>query len=230
MQENKKHFKTELHCHSIDASPCSTESAESLVDIYLKAGYDTVVLTNHYSHYTYDHYRCKNIGEYVDIFMSGVEKMKKAAQGKLTILFAMELRIREVPNDFLCYGVEEEFLRNTPEIFDLKYSEFYKICEQKGWLFIQAHPFRNGIMVVDPKYLHGMEVYNGHTGHPARNFIAKQWAEEYGLIKTSGTDLHYAHVPASGGILTEEKIEDINQLIKILKSGNYQLLQSDELR
>ena len=76
MKENKKHFKTELHCHSIDASPCSTESAESLVDIYLKAGYDTVVLTNHYSHYVYDHFRCKNIGEYVDIFMQGVEKCK----------------------------------------------------------------------------------------------------------------------------------------------------------
>ncbi|MBQ7373075.1 MAG: PHP domain-containing protein [Clostridia bacterium] len=230
MQNDKKYFKTELHCHSKDASPCSTESAQSLVEIYQKAGYDTVVITNHYSHYVYDHYGCKNIGEYVDIFMRGVENMQSAAKGKLTVIFGMELRMKDTPNDYLCFGVTEEFLRNTPNIFDLTYHEFFNICEQKGWLFIQAHPFRKGILIVDPAYIHGMEVYNGHIGHQARNFIAKQWAEEYGLIQTSGTDLHYSYVPASGGILTKEKITSIEQLVKVLKSRDYQLLQSDKCR
>lgn len=230
MQKEDKYFKTELHCHSLDASPCSTESAESLVDIYTKAGYDTVVLTNHYSHIVYGCYGSKSLDEYVDRFMLAVDKMKTAAKNKLTVVWAMELRLKDTPNDYLCFGVTEEFLRSTPNLFDMTYPEFHEICKEKGWLFIQAHPFRNGIMVVNPACIDGMEVYNGHIGHLARNFIAEQWADEYGLIKTSGTDLHYSYVPASGGILTKQKIENVQQLVQILKSGNYQLLKSNNLR
>ena len=230
MKDQNKLYKTELHCHSKDASPCGTQSAEQLVEIYQKAGYDTVVLTNHYSHLVYCHYGCKNIDEYVDIFMRGFENMKKAAEGKLTVLLAMELRMKDTPNDYLCFGVDEDYLRNNPNIFDLTYQEFFSVCEQKGWLFVQAHPFRHGITVVNPAYLHGMEVYNGHIGHPARNFIAEQWANEYGLIKTSGTDMHYDYIPASGGILTEEKITDMKMLADVLRSGRYELLKSDEVR
>ena len=79
-------------------------------------------------------------------------------------------------------------------------------------------------------FLDGIEVYNGHIGHEERNFIAEQWANEYGLIKTSGTDMHYDYVPASGGILTEEKITDMKMLADVLRSGRYELLKSDKVR
>ncbi|MBQ8725505.1 MAG: hypothetical protein IJY84_00180 [Clostridia bacterium] len=220
-------FKTELHCHSNDASPCSTESVESLTKIYSQAGYDTMILTNHFSKPVYDHYGMKSIGEYVDFFMSAVKKMQDAAQGKFTVLVGAEIRFNDSCNDYLCFGMTEEFMRLNEGIFDLSPFEFHEICKQNGWLFIQAHPFRNGMTVVNPAYLDGVEVYNGHIGHASRNFIAESWANEYGLIKTSGTDLHYEYVPATGGILTEEKITSISQLISVLKNGNYQLLKTD---
>ncbi|MBR2384267.1 MAG: hypothetical protein IKA99_01520 [Clostridia bacterium] len=223
-------FKTELHCHSSEASPCSTESAESLVEIYTKAGYDTVILTNHYSPCVFDLYKCKDIGEYVDIFMQAFKKMKEVAKDKLTVLCGAEIRFNCNANDYLWFGDFEDFMRKTPEIFDYTPESFHEVCKQNGWLFIQAHPFRNGITVTKPDFLDGVEVYNGHIGHPERNFIAMQWAEEYGLIKTSGTDLHYSYVPATGGILTEEKITTIEQLVEILKSGKYSLLKSDKVR
>jgi hypothetical protein len=223
-------FKTELHCHSSGVSPCSTESVESLLNIYKKAGYSTIILTNHYSHYCYDHYKCNNIGEYVDLFFSDFEKMKKLANEEILVLYGAELRVRETPNDYLCFGITEEFLRNTPQIFDMKISEIHEVCKQNGWLLVQAHPFRNYMQIIDPTLLDGVEVYNGHTGHKSRNFIANSWADEYGLIKTSGTDLHYASVPATGGIETQEKITSIEQLVQVLKSGNYKLLTSSEVR
>lgn len=224
-------FKTELHCHSSEASPCSTESAESLVEIYTKAGYDTVVLTNHYCPDVYNLRKFENIGQYVDYLMAAGEKMKKVAEGKLNVIIGAEIRFKCNGNDYLWFGDFEDYMRKTPEIFDLSPSQFFEICNQRGWLFIQAHPFRNNATVSNPAFIHGIEVYNGHIGHAQRNFISEQWANEYGhLIKTSGTDLHYAYVPASGGILTEEKIENINQLIEILKSGKYQLLKSDSVR
>ena len=50
------------------------------------------------------------------------------------------------------------------------------------------------------------------------------WAEKFGLIKTSGTDFHYNDVPANAGILTEYKITSMDQLVKTLKEGTYQLI------
>ena len=220
-------FKTELHCHSIDASPCSTESVESLVDIYTKAGYDTVVLTNHFCKPVYDVYGCKSMDEYTDIFMRAAKKMQDVAKGKLTVLIAAEIRFNGANNDYLCFGITEEYMRSETGFFDLDPAAFHEVCKKNGWLFIQAHPFRNYMMVINPTYLDGVEVYNGHIGHASRNFIAEQWANEYNLIKTSGTDLHYAYVPASGGILTNEKIISIEQLISVLKSGEYTLLKTD---
>ena len=220
-------FKTELHCHSIDASPCSTETAETIVDIYVKAGYDTVVLTNHFSKQVYDIYGCKSMDEYTDIFMKAAKKMQEAAEGKLTVIIAAEIRFNDANNDYLCFGITEEYMRSEQGFFDLGPAKFHEISKEKGWLFIQAHPFRNYMMVINPAYLDGVEVYNGHIGHASRNFIANQWADEYNLIKTSGTDLHYSYVPATGGILTDEKIVSIEQLISVLKSGEYTLLKTD---
>lgn len=223
-------FKTELHCHSIDASPCSRLSASELVDIYIKAGYDTVVLTNHFSHFVYDHYKCQSVREYAEIFISAYEKMKESAGDRLTVLMGAEVRVRSLPNDFLIIGDTAEFLKSTENIFDMTVEELHGECKKRGWLLVQAHPFRNWITVVNPAFLDGIEVYNGHIGHEERNFIAEQWANEYGLIKTSGTDMHYDYVPASGGILTEEKITDMKMLADVLRSGRYELLKSDKVR
>ena len=216
-------FKTELHCHSSEASPCSTDSAESLVEIYTKAGYDTVILTNHFSPCVFDLYKCKNIGEYVDIFMQAFKKMKEVAKDKLTILCGAEIRFNCNANDYLWFGDFEDFMRKTPDIFDYTPDRFHEVCKQNGWLFIQAHPFRHTMKVVDPKMVDGVEVYNAKN-ESFRNFIADKWADHFGLIKTSGTDIHKPHETPSGGILTEKKMETMQDVLEVIKSGNYKLV------
>ncbi len=223
-------FRTELHCHSNDASPCGKESAETLVDIYSSAGYDSIVLTNHFNRDCFETYKCNSWQEYVDLFMNAYEKLKRAAEGKLTVILGAELRFTKNYNDYLWIGANEEFMRNNPTMFEMKPAQFHEICQENGWLFVQAHPFRNHMTVVKPCHLDGVEVYNGHIGHESRNFLAEAWAEEYSLIKTSGTDLHEREVPPTGGILTEEKICSSDQLVRILKSGSYTLLKSDKAR
>lgn len=223
-------FKTELHCHSIDASPCSTESVESLVEIYAKAGYDTVILTNHFCDSVREHYGCKSVSEYVDFFVEAGEKMKRSAQGKLEVVISAELRFNENFNDYLWFGFDPEYIKNNPDIFELGVTRFHEVCKERGWLLVQAHPFRTGMRIISPKDIDGVEVYNGHIGHESKNFLAMGLATEYNLIKTSGTDLHYARVPATGGILTNEKITSQQQLISVLKSGLYELLTTDLVR
>ena len=40
-----------------------------------------------------------------------------------------------------------------------------------------------------------------------------------------GTDFHYNDVPANAGILTDTEITSMEQLVEILKSGNYELIK-----
>ena len=216
-------FKTELHCHSKDISQCARVSFEEIVDKYVSAGYNTLVLSNHFNTGTKDSLGAKSWGEWVDKYVGSYKALKEFAKGKLNILLGMELRFDENCNDYLVFGVTEEFLRKYDDMLQMNPSSFRKIANENGCLFVQAHPFRNGMTVVRPDSLDGVEVFNGHYGHDSRNDIANAWADKFGLIKTSGTDFHYNDSPANGGILTDVEITAMDQLLEILKSGKYTL-------
>jgi predicted metal-dependent phosphoesterase TrpH len=220
-------FKTELHCHSKGVSTCGQVDAQEITQKFTEAGYATLVLTNHLSEYIYNHHNKKDWNEFVDFFLSDYEQLKAEAEGKLTILLGAELRFQETgDNDYLCFGFDETFLRENPYLYRSSVWDFHKLCQEKGYLFIQAHPFRNGMKIVRPDHIDGVEVFNGHPGHDSRNEIATAWANKFShLIQTSGTDFHYMQAPANGGILTEEKIQTASQLVEVLKNGNYQLLK-----
>ena len=214
-------FKTELHCHSNDISECARVNTEEIIEKFTKGGYSTVVLSNHFSRGTMNFVGATSWDEWVDKYVGGYEKLKNDAKGKLNILLGMELRFNENCNDYLVFGITKEFLRKYPNMFEMNPESFHKIASENGCLFIQAHPFRNGMTVIYPGHLDGVEVFNGHFGHDSRNDIAEMWANKYNLIKTSGTDFHYTTSPANGGILTDTEITTMDELIEVLKSGNY---------
>ena len=219
-------FKTELHCHSKSISQCARVSNEEIIEKFTEAGYTTLVLANHFTEGTQNNHGCQ--GDYqafVTKFLNAYEDLKKDAEGKLTVLLAMELRFNENSNDYLVFGIDEKFLRENEDIFNLNPEKFSKIARENGALFIQAHPFRNSMQVVRPDLVDGVEVYNGHKGHDSRNEIANMWADRFGLIKTSGTDFHYNHAPANAGIKTEYEIKDNATLVKTLKEGTYELIR-----
>ena len=218
-------FKTELHCHSLDISNCARVSTTDIITKFTEAGYTTLVLANHFNYDTMKSRNAESWEDFIDKFVGAYEKLKKEAEGKLNILLGAELRFNENCNDYLLFGVTKEFLLSIPQVFDLNPDAFSKIARENGVLFVQAHPFRNWMTVIRPDFLDGVEVFNGHKGHDSRNEIAEAWAEKFSLIKTSGTDFHYNHAPANGGILTEVEITSMEQLVEILKSGNYQLIK-----
>lgn len=216
-------FKTELHCHSKDISQCARVSYEEIIDKFTAAGYTTLVLANHFNTGTKNSLGATTWDEWIDKYVGGYKNLKSCAEGKLNVLLGMELRFDENCNDYLVFGITEEFLRKYDDMLQMRPEEFHKIANENGCLFVQAHPFRNGMTVIHPKHLDGVEVFNGHFGHDSRNEIANAWADKFGLIKTSGTDFHYNDSPANGGIITEEEITSESQLVEILKSGKYTL-------
>ena len=216
-------FKTELHCHSLEISQCARVNSNDIVEKFYNAGYTTLVLANHLTLGTMSYNKAETWKEFVDKYVSAYESLCAAASGKMHILLGAELRFNENSNDYLLFGITKEFLLSHPEIFDLNPERIQPILKENGILLIQAHPFRNGMTVINPRFLDGVEVFNGHFGHDSRNEIANAWAEKFNLIKTSGTDFHYNTSPANGGILTSEEITSMPQLVEILKSGKYEL-------
>lgn len=221
-------FKTELHCHTMEVSACGELTAEELTKRYIESGYTTVVLANHLSKYTYKNKRYDHSDhtweQKIDFYMDGYRLFEKAAAGKLHAILGCELRSNRDNNDYLLFGVTEEFLRSIPDMMDEHLSVIRERLHEIGGLLYQAHPFRNGMTITRPNRLDGIEIYNGHIEHDSRNFIACQWAERYGLLKSSGSDLHAAGHIISGGIETENPITTREELVAALKSPSLRLL------
>jgi len=221
-------YKTELHLHSSEISSCGKVPALDMVEAYRKANYHTLVFTNHYYQGMFQRFEGESlegiVRRFTDNWQEAVECGKAVG---MTVLFGVELRVMDSNNDYLLFGVTPDWLISHPEIFGLTMKEVHELAEKDGFLVYQAHPFRNGMKIVDPAYLHGIEGYNGNPRHDSRNDIAKQWAQKYGLPITSGSDAHQSEDVARGGILTEEPVNTMDELLYILKSGQYTLIETE---
>jgi hypothetical protein len=217
-------FKTELHAHSSEVSFCSSVSARDVAEKYIGAGYSTVVLSNHFEYSTMSR-REESYSDFVLRHAAACDALRDAALGRLNVIFGAELRFRSAINDYLLYGATPEFLLAHPDVFDMTPSEFSTIARDAGVLFVQAHPFRNGMVVINPAYLDGVEIFNGSPGHNSRNDVAEMWAKKHSLIPTSGSDFHHVHDTPNAGILTECEIKTAAELVSILRDGKYELIR-----
>ena len=188
-------MKIELHIHTIGFSYCGKLSVAEIVELYSKAGYDAIVLTNHFN----------------TVSRQWFEKN------------GFELRFDENENDYLVYGMTEAMCQDYEKIFAMTPREFKTFADERGVLFYQAHPFRNGMTVTPPECLFGIEVLNTHPRHDSRNDIALAWAEKYDLHKIAGSDCHQTEDVGSSAILTDYPVKNMNDLVYVLKNDLYTL-------
>ena len=222
-------FLTELHAHTSETSNCGKTSAGDTVEAYIREGYSTLVITDHLSTHTYFKYDYDNMSwdEKIDVFLLGYKAALEAAKGRINVLLGMELRfdIDNNNNDYLVFGIDEAFLRNSGDLINMNIKTFSPLAHENGLMIFQAHPFRTEMTITKPKYLDGIEVYNGCVRHNSNNDIAEMWADKYELKKSSGSDAHEPGDEAHGGIITEAEIKTNEDLIKVLESGNYRLIK-----
>lgn len=101
----------------------------------------------------------------------------------------------------------------------------YKLMHEQGYLVFQAHPFRPYILRCNPNYIDGVEIYNGKTPKN-ENDKAYEWAKKNNKLMVSGSDFHTkAHI-GRGGIITEEKITNNADLLRVLKSQNFEMIKT----
>lgn len=215
-------YRLELHAHTNPASPCGDATPEELVQLYLDAGFDGVVMTNHFSHAAFGNLSRE---AFVQSQMSDYDRACKAAQGtKLKIYLGVEARFDENGNDYLLYGVDEKILGKIYDYLDKGLAAFRAEVKLPGSVLIQAHPFRNGCEPVDAKLLDGVEVFNMHPNHNSRCILAALYAKENGIsLTTAGTDFHHlktGHI-ATTAVRCRELPTNSFGVAQLLKSGDY---------
>ncbi len=224
-----KNYLTEMHLHTKETSNCGKMPAAETVENYISLGFNTIVVTDHFSTHTYFKYDYNSLGwqEKVDIFLKGYNTAKEAAKGRINILLGMELRFdsESDPNDYLVYGIDENFLREHKDILDMNISSFSALARKNGLMIFQAHPFRFGIKIINVKYLDGIEVCNRNIEHDSHNDIAALWAEKFGLKKTAGSDHHQKGNEGLAGIISKHEITSNKVLLDTLKKQDYTLYE-----
>lgn len=210
----------EMHCHCAQGSRCARSSAAELVKAYHAAGYQGLVLTDHFvlGNTAVDtnlpwaeQMRC-----YYDAFLEAVEAGKPL---DFDVIFGIEHACEG--NEFLCYGIDLEFLLAHPEIPALPLEEFVRLCHRHGAVVVQAHPFRwappDTPLRLD--ILDGIEIYNA-ANHPDANQAAMACAAG---ICTSGGDVHFAEDNRIGqaGIRLPYRIHNAQELSQALKQHDH---------
>ncbi|MBR0534913.1 MAG: PHP domain-containing protein [Clostridia bacterium] len=216
----------EMHAHVSEVSTCSPTKAKDFIALYKNTEYAGIVLTDHMNSDTFTQ---RGLGDApwdkkIDHFLTGYKAVKEAAGDELAVIMAMEIHFYDNPNDYLVYGITEEFLRSHGDLMAMGAKKFSQLAHENGILFLQAHPFRRNSLVTDWKILDGYEIFNGNPRHYSCNPMAEQWAKYHNKsIVTSGSDFHEPEDAGHGGVYFEKKITTPQELVEELKSGNYTL-------
>lgn len=217
-------YKYELHCHTGCVSRCGRVEPEEIARLYKEKGYSGIVVADHYSPMTF--IPNWNPHRQIDFYLSGYRRMRAASGSGFTVLPGMELRHHLTANDYLIYGIDEDFLYGAGNLLLKWEKSIYAMAKSRGYLVYQAHPFRPGIRRCNPDYIDGVEVYNGKTPRN-ENEKALKWARENGKLMVSGSDFHTPGHLARGGIITDRQIKSNSDLLSVLKSGEFEMIMSD---
>ncbi len=176
----------DLHVHTAQTSICGRVDAKEIVSLYLKAGYDGIVITDHY-HQSY----FSALGDIpwrkkVQRYLAGFYAARDAAKDTgLKVLYGIEFRNNETLDDFLVYGIEEAFFCLNPDIFALPLKTCIECFHEAGAVVIQAHParVRMGIRIGNAIFQEfGQEVMLAQMKND-RKTLEIPWAERMSLFE-----------------------------------------------
>ncbi|MFW5981754.1 MAG: PHP domain-containing protein [Halanaerobiaceae bacterium] len=219
-------YKIELHAHSSETSPCGMIKARELVLMYKEAGYQALVITDHYYDRFFELFAGLSWQEKMDKYLEGFKQAREMGEEiGFTVLLGIEITFQENTNDYLVFGLTEEILRENPELYKLSLKEFNKLMADEDILIYHAHPYREGRLPAPVELIDGLEVYNGNPRHDSKNEQAYNFAKAHKLKMISGSDFHQAEDLARGGIISSKMVSNMSMLLNILKSDGYQLIR-----
>ena len=218
-------YKYEMHIHT---RPCSGGGSDirEHIDELIKKGYSGMVVTNHF--YAGDNRIDRKLPweDFVDAYRQDyICGLEYAKERDFDLLFGLEEHVGG-GQEILIYGITPELIAEHPELKRASAEAFAEVVHSAGGLVYQAHPYRARDYIRKPfpleclDKLDGIEVYNAGN-EPEWNESARIFAEERGIPCVAGSDGHSVASAGRAGIAVGERIGDNEELIRILKSGEY---------
>lgn len=219
----------DTHVHTSETSFCGKIDARTLVHMYRNAGYHGLVITDHFYRGYFESLPFEKWEDKVSCYLAGYRNaLEEGRKVGLNILLGMELRFDENINDYLIFGIDEDFLYKNEELYAHTLKTFGELIKGTSILIYHAHPFRVNMTRMDPELLYGIEVYNGNPRQISNNNLADDFATANHLKKLSGSDFHQAPDLARGGIALPEAPSDSGRLAQLLREDRIiKLLQTD---
>lgn len=217
-------YRIELHAHSKPVSLCSNVTTDEIAEVYSNNNVDAICLTNHFysNNQLFDGLSKEQA---IDVYLNDFENLSAAAEKKgIKAYLGCEIRFDECVNDYLIYGVDRSVLEKGFDYFSKGLKAFRTEVKLEKSVFVQAHPFRDGMVKVDTDLLDGVEAFNFHPFHNSRVAVATQYAKQCGFdILTAGSDFHEDIPFHSAAVLLRTRVlpNDSFELAKILKTGDY---------
>ena len=203
-------FLFDPHTHTAETSKCGHLPAAEVVDRYVRSGFSGLVVTDHLhpeylSRIDKDH----DWNKAMDHYLSGYHASKKRGdEVGFQVILGTELRFPENDNDYLVYGIDEDWLRSNPYVCCMSAREFFQKFHDQV-LIIHAHPYRDGNTVVFEDAVHGTEIINGNPRHNNHNDLALDLARRHpDFFRLAGSDTHQAGDEARAGVILPEKPAD----------------------
>lgn len=136
----------------------------------------------------------------------------------MSVFLGMELCTEESSNDYLLFGVTEDFVYDNPRLYEWSMADVCRLAKRYGILVFQAHPYRAGLMFT-PGVLDGVEVCNANPRENSQNHLALAASLEHSLLQSSGSDCHRPEDVGRGGIQTDRPLTTAQQFRDIFLSG-----------
>lgn len=221
-------YKYEMHAHTCPCSGGGKDIREHIDDLIGK-GFCGMVVTNHF--YAGDTRIDRELpwAEFVDAYRQDyLYGLEYAKERDFDLLFGLEEHVgggREI----LLYGITPELIETHPELKRAPAEKFVEVVHSAGGLVYQAHPYRAREYISAPYPLEcigtldGIEVYNAGN-EPEWNESARLFAEKLGIATIAGSDAHKIGTAGRAGIAAKERIRNNDDLVRILKSGEYEII------
>lgn len=233
--ETEFRYKYEVHMHTSQGSACGRTQGHEYVEAFLEAGYDGIIITDHFLRGNTAIDRSLPWEDFVEGFCKGFEDAKEAGdKAGLKVFFGWEEC--NYGDEYLVYGLDKAWLKAHPEYRRCTMKEQLRLVHEGGGVVVQAHPFREANYLrsinLHPFQCDAMEGYN-YANRDYCNAFGYKYCTDRDIIMTSGSDIHSLSSLAGtrAGMLFEKPLESIDDYVKAIKSGKgFMPLIPDEFR
>ena len=215
----------ETHTHTAEVSRCSLISAAELVRGYKQLGFSGVWITDHFlngnttvpAHLPWE----DRVREFCRGYYNAYREGRRIG---IDVFFGWEYSYRGT--DLLTYGLDPQWLMAHPEVMKLHINEYCDLVHAHGGFIAHAHPFREAnyidLIRLLPRKVDAVEVVNTCRTE-FENKMARQYADNYGLLKIAGSDNHAGLMPRYDGVETVHKVNSGRELFNAVKEGKARL-------